>query len=270
MATSIPPHNIVELADAALHLIRHPNASVDTLLQFVKGPDFPTGGILVEPAETIREAYATGRGGFRVRARWSVEKEKGGAWQIAVTEIPYQVQKSRLIERMADMLQAKKLPFLADIRDESAEDIRIVLEPKSRRLEPDVVMESLFKLTDLETRVPLNLNVLDADGRPGVMTLRDALNAWLAHRRVVLVRRSNFRLGKIEARLEVLEGYLVVFLNLDEVIAIIREADNPRAGLIERFSLTDAQATAILDMRLRSLRRLEEMALKAERDSLIS
>ncbi|MEC7094541.1 MAG: DNA topoisomerase IV subunit A, partial [Pseudomonadota bacterium] len=270
MATSIPPHNIVELADAALHLIKHPNASVDTLLQFVKGPDFPTGGILVEPAETIREAYATGRGGFRVRARWSVEKEKGGAWQIAVTEIPYQVQKSRLIERMADMLQAKKLPFLADIRDESAEDIRIVLEPKSRRLEPDVVMESLFKLTDLETRVPLNLNVLDADGRPGVMTLRDALNAWLAHRRVVLVRRSNFRLGKIEARLEVLEGYLVVFLNLDEVIAIIREADNPRAGLIERFSLTDAQATAILDMRLRSLRRLEEMALKAERDSLIS
>ena len=270
MATSIPPHNVVELADAALHLIRHPNASVDTLLQFVRGPDFPTGGILVEPAETIREAYATGRGGFRVRARWEVEKEKGGAWQIAVTEIPYQVQKSRLIERMADMLQAKKLPFLADIRDESAEDIRIVLEPKSRRLEPEVVMESLFKLTDLETRVPLNLNVLDADGRPGVMTLRDALNAWLAHRRVVLVRRSSFRLGKIEARLEVLEGYLVVFLNLDEVIAIIRESDNPRAGLMERFSLTDAQATAILDMRLRSLRRLEEMALKAERDSLIS
>ena len=270
MATSIPPHNIVELADAALHLIRRPNASVDALLQFVKGPDFPTGGILVEPVETIREAYATGRGGFRVRARWSVEKEKGGAWRIAVTEIPYQVQKSRLIERMADMLQAKKLPFLADIRDESAEDIRIVLDPKSRRLEPDVVMESLFRLTDLETRVPLNLNVLDADGRPGVMTLRDALNAWLAHRRVVLVRRSNFRLGRIEARLEVLEGYLVVFLNLDEVIAIIREADNPRAGLIERFSLTDAQATAILDMRLRSLRRLEEMALKAERDSLVS
>ncbi|MEC8711443.1 MAG: DNA topoisomerase IV subunit A, partial [Pseudomonadota bacterium] len=270
MATSIPPHNIIELADAALHLIKHPNASVDTLLQYVRGPDFPTGGVLVEPADTIREAYATGRGGFRVRARWTVEKEKGGAWQIAVTEIPYQVQKSRLIERMADMLQAKKLPFLADIRDESAEDIRIVLEPKSRRLEPEVVMESLFKLTDLESRVPLNLNVLDADGRPGVMTLREALNAWLAHRRVVLVRRSNFRLGKIAVRLEVLEGYLVVFLNLDEVIAIIREADNPRANLIDRFSLTDAQATAILDMRLRSLRRLEEMALKTERDSLIA
>ena len=270
MATSIPPHNVTELADAALHLIKHPNASVDTLTGYVRGPDFPTGGILVEPADSIREAYATGRGGFRVRARWSVEKEKGGAWQVVVTEIPYQVQKSRLIERMADMLQAKKLPFLADIRDESAEDLRIVLEPKSRRLEPEVVMESLFKLTDLETRVPLNLNVLDSDGRPGVMSLREALNAWLAHRRKVLVRRSNFRLGKIASRLEVLEGYLVVYLNLDEVIAIIREAENPRARLMERFELTETQANAILDMRLRSLRRLEEMALKTEREQLIA
>ena len=270
MATSIPPHNVTELADAALHLIKHPNASVDTLMGYVRGPDFPTGGILVEPADSIREAYATGRGGFRVRARWSVEKEKGGAWQVVVTEIPYQVQKSRLIERMADMLQAKKLPFLADIRDESAEDLRIVLEPKSRRLEPEVVMESLFKLTDLETRVPLNLNVLDSDGRPGVMSLREALNAWLAHRREVLVRRSNFRLGKIASRLEVLEGYLVVYLNLDEVIAIIREAENPRARLMERFELTETQANAILDMRLRSLRRLEEMALKTEREQLIA
>ena len=270
MATSIPPHNVTELADAALHLIKHPNASVDTLTGYVKGPDFPTGGILVEPADSIREAYATGRGGFRVRARWSVEKEKGGAWQVVVNEIPYQVQKSRLIERMADMLQAKKLPFLADIRDESAEDLRIVLEPKSRRLEPEVVMESLFKLTDLETRVPLNLNVLDSDGRPGVMSLREALNAWLAHRREVLVRRSNFRLGKIASRLEVLEGYLVVYLNLDEVIAIIREAENPRARLMERFELTETQANAILDMRLRSLRRLEEMALKTEREQLIA
>ena len=270
MATSIPPHNVTELADAALHLIKHPNASVDTLMGYVRGPDFPTGGILVEPAGSIREAYATGRGGFRVRARWSVEKEKGGAWQVVVTEIPYQVQKSRLIERMADMLQAKKLPFLADIRDESAEDLRIVLEPKSRRLEPEVVMESLFKLTDLETRVPLNLNVLDSDGRPGVMSLREALNAWLAHRREVLVRRSNFRLGKIASRLEVLEGYLVVYLNLDEVIAIIREAENPRARLMERFELTETQANAILDMRLRSLRRLEEMALKTEREQLIA
>ena len=270
MATSIPPHNVTELADAALHLIKHPNASVDTLMGYVRGPDFPTGGILVEPADSIREAYATGRGGFRVRARWSVEKEKGGAWQVVVTEIPYQVQKSRLIERMADMLQAKKLPFLADIRDESAEDLRIVLEPKSRRLEPEVLMESLFKLTDLETRVPLNLNVLDSDGRPGVMSLREALNAWLAHRREVLVRRSNFRLGKIASRLEVLEGYLVVYLNLDEVIAIIREAENPRARLMERFELTETQANAILDMRLRSLRRLEEMALKTEREQLIA
>ena len=270
MATSIPPHNVTELADAALHLIKHPNASVDTLTGYVKGPDFPTGGILVEPADSIREAYATGRGGFRVRARWSVEKEKGGAWQVVVNEIPYQVQKSRLIERMADMLQAKKLPFLADIRDESAEDLRIVLEPKSRRLEPEVVMESLFKLTDLETRVPLNLNVLDSDGRPGVMSLREALNAWLAHRREVLVRRSSFRLGKIASRLEVLEGYLVVYLNLDEVIAIIREAENPRARLMERFELTETQANAILDMRLRSLRRLEEMALKTEREQLIA
>ena len=270
MATSIPPHNVTELADAALHLIKHPNASVDTLTGYVRGPDFPTGGILVEPADSIREAYATGRGGFRVRARWSVEKEKGGAWQVVVTEIPYQVQKSRLIERMADMLRAKKLPFLADIRDESAEDLRIVLEPKSRRLEPEVVMESLFKLTDLETRVPLNLNVLDSDGRPGVMSLREALNAWLAHRREVLVRRSSFRLGKIASRLEVLEGYLVVYLNLDEVIAIIREAENPRARLMERFELTETQANAILDMRLRSLRRLEEMALKTEREQLIA
>ena len=270
MATSIPPHNVNELADAALHLIKHPNASIDTLMQFVRGPDFPTGGVLVEPEESIREAYGTGRGGFRVRARWAVEKEKGGGWQIAVTEIPYQVQKSRLIERMADMLQAKKLPFLADIRDESAEDLRIVLEPKSRRLEPDVVMESLFRLTDLETRVPLNLNVLDGNGRPGVMTLREALNAWLAHRRIVLLRRSQFRLGKIAARLEVLEGYLVVFLNLDEVIAIIREADHPRDELMARFDLSELQANAILDMRLRALRRLEEMALKAERDSLIA
>ena len=270
MATSIPPHNVCELADAALHLIKHPNASIDTMMQFVKGPDFPTGGLLVEPAESIREAYATGRGGFRVRANWQIETEKGGAWQIVVTEIPYQVQKSRLIERLAEMLQAKKLPVLADIRDESAEDIRIVLEPKSRRLEAELVMESLFKLSDLEVRVPLNLNVLDADGRPGVMDLRAALNAWLAHRRVVLQRRSEFRLGRIATRLEVLEGYLVVYLNLDQVIAIIREADHPRDELMSQFGLTENQANAVLDMRLRSLRRLEEMALRTERDKLVA
>ncbi len=270
MATAIPPHNVIELADAALHLIKYPNASVDTLLNYVKGPDLPTGGILVESAEQIRQAYATGRGGFRLRARWKVEKDKGGAWQIVITEIPYQIQKSRLIEKMAEMLQAKKLPVLADIRDESAEDIRVVLEPKSRRLDPKAVMESLFKLTELETRVSLNLNVLDSSGRPSVLSLKEALTEWLSHRRNVLIRRSKYRLGKIERRLEILEGYLVVFLNLDEVITIIRETDHPRDELMLRFSLSDVQANAILDMRLRSLRRLEEEALRTERDSLLA
>ena len=269
MATSIPPHNVIELADASLHLIKHPNASIETLLGFVQGPDFPTGGQLVEPADSILETYRTGKGGFRLRSRYEVEREKGGAYQIVVTEIPYQVSKSRLIEKMADMLNSKKLPFLADIRDESAEDIRIVLEPKSRRIAPEAIMENLFKLTDLENRVPMNLNVLDKDGRPGVLNLREALNAWLAHRREVLQRRSNFRLGKIARRLEMLEGYIIVFLNLDEVIRIIREDDHPKQALMTRFELTDNQATAILDMRLRSLRRLEEMELRRERDALI-
>ena len=269
MATSIPPHNVIELADASLHLIKHPNASIETLLGFVQGPDFPTGGQLVEPADSILETYRTGKGGFRLRSRYEVEREKGGAYQIIVTEIPYQVSKSRLIEKMADMLNSKKLPFLADIRDESAEDIRIVLEPKSRRIAPEAIMENLFKLTDLENRVPMNLNVLDKDGRPGVLNLREALNAWLAHRREVLQRRSNFRLGKIARRLEMLEGYIIVFLNLDEVIRIIREDDHPKQALMSRFELTDNQATAILDMRLRSLRRLEEMELRRERDALI-
>ena len=269
MATSIPPHNVIELADASLHLIKHPNASIETLLGFVQGPDFPTGGQLVEPADSILETYRTGKGGFRLRSRYEVEREKGGAYQIVVTEIPYQVSKSRLIEKMADMLNSKKLPFLADIRDESAEDIRIVLEPKSRRIAPEAIMENLFKLTDLENRVPMNLNVLDKDGRPGVLNLREALNAWLAHRREVLQRRSYFRLGKIARRLEMLEGYIIVFLNLDEVIRIIREDDHPKQALMARFELTDNQATAILDMRLRSLRRLEEMELRRERDALI-
>ncbi len=270
MATAIPPHNVIELADAALHLIKYPNASVDTLLNYVKGPDLPTGGVLVEPADQIRQAYTTGRGGFRLRARWEVEKLKGGGWQIMVSEIPYQIQKSRLIEKMAEMLQARKLPVLADIRDESAEDIRIVLEPKSRRLDPEAVMESLFKLTELESRISLNLNVLDSSGRPSVLSLKDALKEWLAHRREVLVRRSRHRLGKIQRRLEILDGYLIVFLNLDEVIAIIRESDHPRDDLMARFSLTEVQANAILDMRLRSLRRLEEDGLRTERDSLRS
>ena len=270
MATAIPPHNVIELADAALHLVKYPNASVDTLMNYVKGPDLPTGGILVEPAEQIRQAYETGRGGFRLRARWEIEKEKGGAWQIVVTEIPYQIQKSRLIEKMAEMLQAKKLPVLADIRDESAEDIRIVLEPKSRRLDPEAVMESLFKLTELEARVSLNLNVLDGSGRPSVLSLKEALKEWLAHRRDVLLRRSRYRLDKIQRRLGILEGYLVVFLNLDEVIALIRDSENPRDELMIRFALDDVQANAVLDMRLRSLRRLEEEGLLNERDALIS
>ena len=269
MATSIPPHNVIELADAALHLIKHPNASIDKLVGFVQGPDFPTGGLLVEEPASILETYRTGKGGFRLRSRYEVEREKGGAYQIIITEIPYQVQKSRLIEKMADMLNLKKLPFLADIRDESAEDIRIVLEPKSRRIDPEAVMESLFKLTDLEVRVPMNLNVLDKDGKPGVLNLREALNAWLAHRREVLQRRAQFRLDKIERRLEMLEGYIIVFLNLDEVIRIIREDDHPKQALIARFELTENQANGILDMRLRSLRRLEEMELRKERDSLI-
>ena len=268
MATSIPPHNVTELCDAALHLIKYPGAAMDTLLGYVKGPDFPTGGVLVEPAETMHATYNSGKGGFRLRAKWEVEREKGGSWQIIVTEIPYQVQKSRLIEKMAEMLQDRKLPMLADIRDESAEDIRLVLEPKSRRLDPEVVMESLFRLTDLEARISMNLNVLDASGRPSVMGLKQALQAWLDHRRIVLVRRSQHRLDKIAKRLEILEGYLMVFLNLDEVIAIIREADHPRDDLMARFGLNEVQANAVLDMRLRSLRRLEEEALRTERTKL--
>ena len=270
MATSIPPHNILELSDALLHLIKFPNAGHDKIATFVKGPDLPTGGVLVESPEFIAESYRTGRGSFRVRADWMTEKEKGGGWKIIVTAIPYQVQKSRLIEKMAEMLNAKKLPVLADIRDESAEDLRIVLEPKSRRLDPEMVMESLFHLTDLESKVPLNLNVLAADGTPGVLSLKDALLAWIDHRLVVLQRRSRHRLGKIEHRLDVLDGYLVVYLNLDEVIAIIREEDEPKKELMQRFSLNENQANAILDMRLRSLRRLEEMEIRTERDKLVA
>ena len=268
MATSIPPHNILELSDALIHLIKHPNASHEKISEYVKGPDLPTGGVLVETPESIAESYRKGRGSFRVRADWIVEKEKGGGWSVIVTAIPYQVQKSRLIEKMAELLNAKKLPMLADIRDESAEDLRLVLEPKSRRLDPALMMESLFHLTDLETKVPLNLNVLSADGTPGVMSLKEALLAWIDHRIIVLQRRSRHRLDKIAHRLDVLEGYLTVFLNLDEVIAIIRDDDNPKNRLMERFRLNENQANAILDMRLRSLRRLEEMEIRGERDSL--
>lgn len=268
MATSIPPHNAAELCDAALHLIKYPNARTEKLVSFVQGPDFPTGGIVIEPRAAIIEAYETGRGGFRVRARWEQEELPRGLWQIVVTEIPYQVQKSKLVEKIAELLQARKLPLLEDVRDESAEEIRLVLVPKSRTVEPEHLMESLFRSTELESRFPLNLNVLSAGQVPGVMSLREALRAWLEHRKEVLVRRSNFRLDKIEKRLEVLEGYLKAYLNLDEVIRIIREEDEPKPALMKRFKLTDNQAEAILNMRLRSLRKLEEMEIRGEHKEL--
>ncbi|MEQ8950000.1 DNA topoisomerase IV subunit A, partial [Parvibaculum sp.] len=268
MATSIPPHNAAELCDAALHLIKYPNARTEKLVSFVQGPDFPTGGTIVESREAIIEAYETGRGGFRVRAKWEREDLPRDMWQIVITEIPYQVQKSKLVEKIAELLQTRKLPLLEDVRDESAEEIRLVLVPKSKMVEPDHLMESLFRSTDLENRFPLNLNVLSANQVPGVMNLREALRAWLEHRKEVLVRRSNFRLDKIEKRLEVLEGYLKAYLNLDEVIRIIREEDEPKPALIKRFKLTDNQAEAILNMRLRSLRKLEEMEIKGEHKEL--
>ncbi|WP_334128722.1 DNA topoisomerase IV subunit A [Sneathiella sp.] len=268
MATSIPPHNAVELVNALLHLLKFPNAGIDKLMEYIPGPDFPTGGELVEKTENIREAYLTGRGSFRLRARWEVEDLGRGTWQIVVTEIPYQVQKSKLIERLAELIQTRKLPFLADVRDESAEDIRLVLEPRSKNVDAEMLMQGLFRLSDLETRFSLNMNVLDASQTPRVMSLREVLQAFLDHRFEVLIRRSNNRLGKIGARLEVLDGYLIVYLNLDEVIRIIREEDHPRQKLMETFHLTENQAEAILNMRLRSLRRLEEMELRAEHDRL--
>ena len=268
MATSIPPHNAGELCKAALHLIKHPQASTEKLVEFVQGPDFPTGGIIVEPKASIIEAYETGRGSFRTRAKWQVEETGRGSYVVVVTEIPYGVQKSRLIERIADLIISKKLPLLTDVRDESAEDVRIVLEPKSRNVDATLFMESLFKLSDLEVRVPLNLNVLNAQQVPGVLSLRQALNAWLAHRREVLQRRTRHRLDKIAKRLEVLGGYLIAYLNLDEVIRIIREEDEAKSVLMARFELTDVQAEAILNMRLRALRKLEEVEIKKEFDAL--
>ena len=268
MATSIPPHNVDELCAALQHLIEHPNARDETLIDLVPGPDFPTGGTLVESREAVMEASRTGRGSFRVRARWEVEPLKNGTWQIVVTEIPYQVQKSRLVERMAELLQARKLALLDDIRDESAADIRLVLEPKSRNVDPDVLMESLFRQTDLESRISLNLNVLDKDNVPRVMSLREALQAFLDHRHEVLVRRTRHRLEKIAHRLEVLGGYLIAYLNLDEIIRIIREEDEPKAVMMRTFELTDVQAEAILNMRLRALRRLEEIEIRKEYEEL--
>ncbi len=264
MATAIPPHNVGEICDALRHLIRHPDAALGTLLGHVRGPDLPTGGVVVSPPDEIAEAYRTGRGSFRLRARWSVERLKGGLYQIVVDQIPYQVQKARLIERIAALIGERKLPGLEDVRDESADDIRIVLVPRARTVEADQLMEQLFRASELEVRLPLNMNVLDADGTPRVMTLPEVLRAFLDHRRVVLERTTRHRLGRIARRLEILEGQLVAFLNLDEVIRIIREEDEAKPALIAAFDLTDVQAEAILNTRLRSLRRLEEMEIRAE------
>ena len=269
MATSIPPHNAAELCDAALYLIGHPQATSDQLLNFVPGPDFPTGGVIVESRESIAETYRTGRGGFRVRARWHKEELPRGGWIIVVTEIPYLVPKSRLIEKIAELVNDKKLPFLADIRDESAEDVRVVFEPRARTIDPVLLMESLFKLTELESRISMNMNVLTAGLVPKVLSLPEALREWLDHRRVVLQRRSQNRLNQIERRLEIVRGLLIVYLDLDRVIKIIREEDEAKQALIRAFTLTDNQAEAILNTRLRSLRRLEEMELKKELADLI-
>jgi topoisomerase-4 subunit A len=269
MATSVPPHNVAELCDAALHLINvNPNASAEELTQFVKGPDFPTGGILVESQSSIAHSYATGRGSFRLRAKWEIEETGRGVYLIVVTEIPYGIQKSRLVEKIAELLLAKKLPLLKDVRDESSDDIRLVLEPRARTVDAVILMEQLFKTTDLETRFPLNLNVLDRGAVPKVMSLAQALKAWLEHRKEVLVRRSQHRLEQIAHRLEVLAGYIIAYLNLDEVIRIIREEDDAKASLMSTFELTDVQAEAILNMRLRSLRKLEEIELRKEHETL--
>ncbi|MBI3437305.1 MAG: DNA topoisomerase IV subunit A [Proteobacteria bacterium] len=264
MATNIPPHNVAELIDGCLHLIENAKATTDDLLKIIPGPDFPTGGIVVEPPESIREAYETGRGGFRVRARWQTEDLGRGMWRIVVTEIPHLVQKSKLVEQLADAIENKKAPLLGDVRDESAEEMRLVLEPKARTVEPEILMESLFKLTALETRISLNMNVLDAEGAPRVMGLKEVLKAFLDHRRDVLQRRTKHRLEKIAARLDILKGLLIVYLNLDEVIRIIRNEDEPKEKLIARFKLNDVQAEAILNTRLRQLRKLEEMEIRRE------
>ena len=268
MATSIPPHNLGELCAALKLLIENPNTRDATLLNHVKGPDFPTGGIMVEEPESIAEAYKTGRGGFRLRARWKKEDTGRGTYAVVIDQIPYQVQKSKLIERMAELLEQKKLPLLEDVRDESAEDIRVVLVPKSRTVEPEILMEQLFRQTELEVRISLNMNVLDHGLIPRVMSLKEVLQAFIDHRRDVLVRRSTHRLQKIVARLEVLDGYLIVYLDLDKVIRIIRTEDEPKPKLIKAFKLSEVQAEAILNMRLRSLRKLEEMEIRREHDAL--
>src|SRR5665648_294287 len=268
MATSIPPHNAAELCDAALHLIDKPDAKSKTLLKWVKGPDFPTGGIIVDSKESIAEAYMTGRGSFRTRAKWTQEEGARGTWVVVITEIPWLVEKSRLVEKIAELLNDKKLPLVDNVRDESAEDIRLVIEPKSRAVDPELLMESLFRLTELESRIPLNLNVLVKGRIPRVLGLAEALREWLEHRRDVLLRRSKHRLAEIEHRLEVLGGYLIAYLNLDKVIKIIRREDEPKPVLMKEFKLSDVQADAILNMRLRNLRKLEEMEIRGEDKAL--
>lgn len=270
MATSIPPHNVAELIDAATHLIDNPKAEEAELMDFVQGPDLPTGGLLVDSKDAIAEAYRTGRGAFRARARWYQEDLGRGTWEAVVTEIPFQVAKSKLIESIAALITDKKLPILADVRDESDEQIRIILEPKSRTVEPDVLMDSLFRLTELETRVSLNLNVLDANRTPRVMSLKQVLKEWLDHQFIVLVRRSEFHLGKIDDRVELLDGYIIAYLNLDRIIEIIRYEDEPKQVMIAEFALSDRQAEAILNMRLRNLHKLEEMELRQEREDLLT
>jgi topoisomerase-4 subunit A len=268
MATSIPPHNAAELCDAALHLIEKPQAKSRALMRWVKGPDFPTGGIVVDSKESIAEAYTTGRGSFRVRAKWEQEEGARGTWVVVITEIPWLVQKSRLVEKIAELLNEKKLPLVGDVRDESAEDIRLVIEPKSRSVDPALMMESLFRLTELESKIPVNINVLVKGRVPKVLGLAEALREWLDHLRDVLIRRSNYRKAQIENRLEVLGGYLIAYLNIDKVIKIIRTEDEPKPVLMKTFNLTEVQAEAILNMRLRSLRKLEEMEIRTEEKNL--
>jgi topoisomerase-4 subunit A len=268
MATSIPPHNAAELCDAALFLIDNPNTRSRTLLKYVPGPDFPTGGIVVDSKAEIGEAYTTGRGSFRVRARWAKEDTGRGTYQIVITEMPWLVQKSRLVEKIAELLNDKKLPLVADVRDESAEDVRLVIEPRSRTVDAELLMESLFKLTELESRIPLNMNVLVKGRLPKVLGLTEVLREWLDHRRDVLLRRSKFRQSEIEHRLEVLGGYLIAYLNLDKVIKIIRREEEPKPVLMKTFKLSDVQADAILNMRLRNLRKLEEIEIRAEDKAL--
>ncbi|MCK1742608.1 DNA topoisomerase IV subunit A [Bradyrhizobium sp. 139] len=264
MATSIPPHNAAELCDAALHLIEKPDAKSKALLKWVKGPDFPTGGIIVDSKQAIAEAYTTGRGSFRVRARWEQEEGARSTWVVVITEIPFLVQKSRLVEKIAELLDQKKLPLVGDVRDESAEDVRLVIEPKSKNVDPALMMESLFRLTELENKIPLNLNVLMKGRVPRVVGLAEALREWLDHLRDVLIRRTNYRKAEIERRLEILGGLLIAYLNIDEVIRIIRTEDEPKPALMKAFKLTEVQAEAILNMRLRSLRKLEEIEIRTE------